>query len=214
MRRRQSCQPRIVTALWLAVVACALPPKAICRQIEHGRPVDWTRYAAAMGVRSNDTFGQTLTTVLQNEARYELRWVEAELAIRGVAFTHIVNTPSNYSGHRRGQGVAQSWEAAYWYAQAAQAAWWLWDDLSPQTKRAVAKMVEHDADAFINMTVPYWADKQGHIVTPGAQAAAPPPATSLQTEHTQPAAGYAAGGYSSSARSHSSSGGGSVYQSH
>jgi hypothetical protein len=32
---------------------------------------------------------------------------------------------------------------------AAQAAWWLWDELSAQTKRAVAKMVEHDTDAFI-----------------------------------------------------------------
>jgi len=28
-------------------------------------------------------------------------------------------------------------------------------------------MVEHDADAFIDRTVPYWADKQGKIVTPG-----------------------------------------------
>ena len=28
-------------------------------------------------------------------------------------------------------------------------------------------MVEHDTDAFIDMTVPYWADKQGKIVTPG-----------------------------------------------
>ena len=90
-----------------------------------------------------------------------------ELAIRGAAFTHIVNTPSDYSGHRWGQGAAQSWEAAYWCAQAAQAAWWLWDELSPQTRKAVAKMVEHDADAFIDRAVPYWADKQGHIVTPG-----------------------------------------------
>jgi hypothetical protein len=44
-----------------------------------------------------------------------------------------------------------------------------------------------------------------------AQAVPPPSATSLPTEDTQPAAGYAAGGYSSSSHSHSSSGGGSVY---
>ena len=194
--------------------------------------MDWTRYATPTGVRSNDTLGQTLITVLQNEARYELKWLGAEqklvnnlpgwegvecyaprfdaynyecavrpltgfaygmaallktgvyspasgglsraealhrteLAIRGVAFTHIVNTPSDYGGHRWGQGASQSWEAAYWCAQVAQAAWWLWDELSPKTRQALAKMVEHDADAFINMAVPYWADRLGHIVTPG-----------------------------------------------
>lgn len=47
--------------------------------------------------------------------------------------------------------------------------------------------------------------------TLAAQTAAPAPATSLQTEDVQPAAGYAAGGYSSSSGSRSSSGGGSVY---
>jgi hypothetical protein len=232
MRRRQSCLLRVATSLWLAVVTWTLPHGGYCRQIEHVRPVDWTRYAAMMGVRSNDAFGQTLATILQNEARYELRWVGAEqrltnnllgwdgvecflprfdaynyecavrpltgfaygmaamlktgiyspgagglsrdeamhrteLAIRGAAFTHIVNTPSDYHSHRWGQGAAQSWEAAYWCAQVAQAAWWLWGDLSPQTKGAVAKMVEHDADAFIGLTVPYWADKEGKIVTPG-----------------------------------------------
>ena len=232
MRRRQSWLRWTATSLWLAVVASAFPPGGFGRQMEQVQPVDWARFAAATGVRSNDTFGQTLTSVLQNEARYELRWVAAEqtlvtnlpgweglecypprfdaynyecavrpltgfaygmaallktgiyspaagglsradalhrteLAIRGVAFTHIVNTPSDYGGHRWGQGAAQSWEAAYWCAQAAQAAWWLWGDLSPQTRRAVAKMVEHDADAFITMTVPYWADRQGKIVTPG-----------------------------------------------
>jgi hypothetical protein len=232
MRRRKSCLLRITTSFWLAVVACAVQPSGLCRQIEHVQPVDWMRYAAVTGVRSNDTFGKALTTVLQNEARYELKWVAAEqtlvtnlpewegmecyaprfdaynyecavrpltgfaygmaallktgiyspaasglsraealhrteLAIRGVAFTHIVNTPSDFAADRWGKGAAQSWEAAYWCAQAAQAAWWLWDELGPQTRRAVAKMVEQDTDAFINMTVPYWADKQGHIVTPG-----------------------------------------------
>ncbi len=56
----------------------ALPPGGFCRQVEQVQPVDWTRYAAATGVRSNDTFGQTLTAALQNEVRYELRWVAAE----------------------------------------------------------------------------------------------------------------------------------------
>src|SRR5664280_3624726 len=78
MRRGQSRWLRIARKLWLGVVLWALPPSSFCRQIEQVRPVEWTRYAALMGVRSNDTFGQTIVTVLQNEARYELRWVEAE----------------------------------------------------------------------------------------------------------------------------------------
>ena len=78
MRRQQSCPLRLTTSLWLAAVACAIPPGGFCRRVEQVRPVDWTRYTALMGVRSNDTFGQTIVTVLQNEARYELRWVEAE----------------------------------------------------------------------------------------------------------------------------------------
>jgi hypothetical protein len=69
---------RLTPNLWLTVVTCALPPSGFCRQFEHVQPVDWTRYAAVTGVRPNDTFGQTLTAVLQNEARYELKWVEAE----------------------------------------------------------------------------------------------------------------------------------------
>ena len=160
MRRRQGCLLRLATSLWPVVATCAIPPSGFCREVEHVQPVDWTRYAAVTGVRSNDTFGQTLATVLQNEARYELKWVAAEqtlvtnlpgwegvecyaprfdaynyecavrplagfaygmaamlktgiyspavgglscaealhrteLAIRGVAFTHIVNTPSD-----------------------------------------------------------------------------------------------------------------------
>ena len=78
MRRRQGCLLRVAMNLWLGVVAWALPLGGYCRQIEQVQPVDWGRYAAVTGVKSNDTFGQALTTVLQNEARYELKWVVAE----------------------------------------------------------------------------------------------------------------------------------------
>jgi hypothetical protein len=59
-------------------VTCALLLSGFCRQIEHVQPVDWRRYAVVSGVRPNDTFGQTLTAFLQNEARYELKWVAAD----------------------------------------------------------------------------------------------------------------------------------------
>ena len=194
-------------------------------------PVDWPSYAKQMGVQRDDAFGQALTKVLQNEARYELQWVAAdhdivknirgwegvecyypkfssfgyeqavrplagfaygmaallktgiyspsvagqsqteaihrvELAIRGAALTNVANTGA---GYRWGQGLsaAQSWEAAYWAGMTADAAWWLWDDLRRETQRAVANMVVHDADAFLEYTVRYWADKDGRILTPG-----------------------------------------------
>ena len=80
--------------------------------------------------------------------------------------TNVANAPT---GERWGQGLsaAQSWEAAYWAAHTAEAAWWLWDELSPPTRLAVAKMVEHDADAFLDRLVPYWTDKNGKVRYPG-----------------------------------------------
>ena len=217
----------------LAIAASAVSlPTASYGQTPFVQPVDWTRFADKMGVRAGDTFGQTLVTVLQNEARYELNWVNTdqqvvnnlpgwngvdcyyprfsdygyesavrpltgfaysmaamlktdiysssvgalsnadalhrvELAIRGAVFTHVANTPSGYTGYQWGQGSGGAWEGAYWGAQVAQAAWWLWGDLSSETKLAVAKMVEHDANAFIVRTVPYWTDKNGKVVSPG-----------------------------------------------
>lgn len=210
----------------LAIAAFAVClPAASYGQTQFVQPVDWTRFAGKTGVQSGDVFGQTLATVLRNEARYELNWVHAdqqvvnnlpgwngvdcyypefgtygyeqavrpltgfaysmagmlktgiyspsvgglsnadalhrvELAIRGVAFTNNANMAS---GHRWGAG----WQTAYWGAQAAQAAWWLWDDLSSETKLAVAKMVEYEANAFIGRTVPYWTDKNGNVLSPG-----------------------------------------------
>ena len=79
MRVRQSL--RIATDLWLAIMACAFVPACFCQDIEQVQPVEWSRLGAAMGVSSNDTFGQTLAIVLQNEARYELKWVGTEQSL-------------------------------------------------------------------------------------------------------------------------------------
>ncbi len=207
-----------------------VPMDAFC-QTEYVRPVVWRNYKDNLGVRPGDSFGRTLASILQREARYELRWVHAdhqivrdlpgwqgvecyypkfhtygyeqavrplgsfaysmagilktgiyspevaglstaeairrvELAVRGAALTNVVNAPT---GDRWGQGLpaAQLWEAAYWAAHTAEAAWWLWDELDPPTRLAVAKMVQHDADAFLDCPVPYWTDKDGKVRSPG-----------------------------------------------
>jgi hypothetical protein len=89
-----------------------------------------------------------------------------ELAIRGVAMTHRANKSD---GYRWGQGLArkQSWQAAYWASQAAEAAWMLWDDVSSDTKTSVAKMVEYEANGLMNYMVPYWKSPNGKTNFPG-----------------------------------------------
>ncbi|MCC7474821.1 MAG: hypothetical protein IT425_05460 [Pirellulales bacterium] len=87
---------------------------------------------------------------------------ETELAIRGVAFAHVSNTTD--SRHFGGGGYGSysaSNQAAYWTAQAAEAAWMLWDKLSTETRTAVATMVEYEANSFNNYTVPYWKQPNG-----------------------------------------------------
>jgi len=40
--------------------------------------VNWQNYADKLGARPGDSFGQTLASILQQEARYELKWVHAD----------------------------------------------------------------------------------------------------------------------------------------
>jgi hypothetical protein len=87
-----------------------------------------------------------------------------ELAIRGVAFTHRVNTAS-------GKRWGDMWQSAYWSSETAEAAWLLWDKLGDQTKIAVTKMLEHEANRFLDYAVPYYADRTGKVIRPGNSAA-------------------------------------------
>ncbi len=83
------------------------------------------------------------------------------LAIRGVAMTHRVNNADSKTCWGQGLGNRRSWQAAYWAAHGAEAAWMLWDSIGVETKEAVAKMVKYEADAFINYDVPYWKNADG-----------------------------------------------------
>lgn len=91
------------------------------------------------------------------------------LAINGCALTHRGN--GNSGNHRWGGGGKGSdstrWQAAYWAAQTAGAAWLLWDDLPEPTRRLVATMLEYEADSFIDYKVPYWRNVDGTTNSPG-----------------------------------------------
>jgi hypothetical protein len=91
---------------------------------------------------------------------------KAELAIRGAAFSHRANRLSGLRWGGRGSGSDQ-WEAAYWAAQTTEAAWMLWDRLSPTTRLVAAKMIEYEADSTSTYAVPYWRNPDGTTNTPG-----------------------------------------------
>jgi hypothetical protein len=124
------------------------------------RPLAQFAWGNAVLVRTG-IFDPVAAGITEAEALRRTEW-----AIRGVALTHCAKKAD---GYRWGRGLSgrQAWQAAYWAAQAAEAAWMLWDDLSAETKDAVAKMVESEANSFIDYRVPYWQSRSGRINTPG-----------------------------------------------
>lgn len=128
---------------------------------EHSiRPLGDLAYGIAVMLQT-ETYSSDVARVDKAEA---LR--RAELAIRGVAFTHRANRKS---GRTWGGRCSNStcWQAAYWASLAGQAAWMLWDDLSDVTRNAVARMVEYEADSFDGYQVPYRWSLDGQDLSPG-----------------------------------------------
>ena len=78
--------------------------------------------------------------------------------VKSLADNHLANSLS-------GWGLV--WESPLWSAQAATAAWLLWDKLDVPTRTAVTKMVLDEADVFNNYQVPYYQAPDGTIVYPG-----------------------------------------------
>ena len=123
------------------------------RQEKHIRPVSREAFVLAMSLRLG-ICSPKVTGVGQKEA---LRFTEKLIA--SMAWHHKAN-----SGEK---GWGDQWQSALWAAQGAEAAWFLWDKLSEQTRNLVLKMLIHEADRFIGYQVPYYQDKEGRIVTPG-----------------------------------------------
>jgi len=90
----------------------------------------------------------------------------AILAINGVALCHRSNRLEGYRWGGRGTDSSR-WQAAYWAAQTAVAAWMLWDELPSDTQRIVANMVEYEADSSIYYNTPYWRNPDGTTNFPG-----------------------------------------------
>jgi hypothetical protein len=102
------------------------------------------------------TYDPAITGLSRNDALDRTQW-----AIRSVAMTHRSNNSNSSTQWGQGSKRIKSWQAAYWASRGAQAAWMLWDEIGSETKQAVAKMVKHEADAFIDYKVPYWKAPDG-----------------------------------------------------
>jgi len=107
------------------------------------------------------TYDENVAGVTASQALYQ-----TELAIRGVAFAHRANKTSDPRFGGRGT-TSSTWQAAHWASHTMEAAWLLWDQLSTQTRTAVANMAIYEANSTMNYTVPYWAAPDGTILSPG-----------------------------------------------
>jgi hypothetical protein len=75
--------------------------------------------------------------------------------IKGLASAHISNTSTNAWGN--------DWQTALWAAQIGQSAWMSWGDLDASAKTYVTRMVEHEANRFLEpgYQVPFWVVSSG-----------------------------------------------------
>ncbi|MBN2215794.1 MAG: hypothetical protein JW719_00320 [Pirellulales bacterium] len=118
------------------------------------RPLAGFAYGTA-ALLATGTYSESVTGISASQALYQ-----TELAIRGVAFAHKTNKPSDPRFGGRGT-TSSTWQAAHWASHTMLAAWLLWDDLSSETRTAVADMVVYEANSTAGYTVPYWKTPSG-----------------------------------------------------
>ncbi|MBE7559950.1 hypothetical protein HS125_13830 [bacterium] len=75
---------------------------------------------------------------------------EAIALLGRVTSTHLTGPYVCADGKRWGD----QWQSAYWAGQAGWAAWLLWDRLPSDLQTAVGRMVEHEADRFLDQKPP------------------------------------------------------------
>lgn len=79
--------------------------------------------------------------------------------IRSLAYRHKSNSGKD--------GWGDQWQSALWAAQAATAAWIMWDKLAAPDQESVCRMLVHEADRFLEYRVPYYRDTAGNILSKG-----------------------------------------------
>ncbi|HEV7195913.1 MAG TPA: hypothetical protein VGN19_08230, partial [Pedococcus sp.] len=118
----------------------------------HVRGPAMEAYALAIALKTG-SYQPTVTGVPLATAQ-----ADAVKLVKSLADNHLANSLS-------GWGLV--WESPLWSAQAATAAWLLWDKLDVPTRTAVTKMVLDEANVFNNYQVPYYQAPDGTILFPG-----------------------------------------------
>jgi hypothetical protein len=76
----------------------------------------------------------------------------ADWLVRSIACEHASVTPG---------GWGSGWQTAHWANLTGEAAWLIWDQLTPQTRDYVADMIISEADFQLGQPTTYWTDKAG-----------------------------------------------------
>jgi hypothetical protein len=79
----------------------------------------------------------------------------ADWLVRSIACEHASVTPG---------GWGSGWQTAHWANLTGEAAWLIWDQLTPQTRDYVADMVLSEADHQLGAPTTYWTDKAGNVL--------------------------------------------------
>ncbi len=107
-----------------------------------------TAVAARTGAHHDASVGRT-----RDEAIMYADWL-----VRSIACDHVAVTPG---------GWGAGWQTAHWAMLTGEAAWLIWDRLTPQVREYVAQMLVYEADRLLTVPVEYWADASGAIVSAG-----------------------------------------------
>jgi hypothetical protein len=79
----------------------------------------------------------------------------ADWLVRSIACEHASVTPG---------GWGSGWQTAHWATLTGEAAWLLWDQLTPQTRAYVASMILSEANFQLGQPTAYWTDKAGTVI--------------------------------------------------
>ena len=81
---------------------------------------------------------------------------KANAAIRYVVSTHVTGTGKCTDGKQWGN----SWQSGFWTGELAFAAWLIWDELDPDPRKGLERVVTFEADRFLDVHPPTnrWGD--------------------------------------------------------
>jgi hypothetical protein len=147
----------LVTSWWQGCYGRQAGPVVLGGTDEvHVRPAAAAAYTIAIAIRTG-AYDQSVTGVSVATATR----IATDLAL-GVAVHYRANDPAGWSA---------GWQSSHWADYAGTAAWMLWPRLSEDARQRVARMVAAEADMQAGKPavarVPYYADRSGHVNTPG-----------------------------------------------